>query len=214
MVRVRDHRPAAEARRAPDEPLVEEPARRRGRPHERLVVEAGGKEGRGEAGRRPEVEGERGPPVLASGGHARLDLDPGRPQVGLGAGALPHGDERVRLLRPRRHHPSGAVVLEAAAEEAHPVREEGGGEGVAPVAEVRAAVEGELDELVAIDEPTREIAEALELHARSSPAPGPDPDARPAPVAPASGAPDAGSAPSTSWVAVSRVTRIQRPHPP
>ena len=41
-VRVRDDRRAAEARRAPDEPLVKEPARRG--PHEGLVVETGRKE--------------------------------------------------------------------------------------------------------------------------------------------------------------------------
>ena len=92
-------RTASKPGRTPDEPLVEEPAR--GRPHERLVVEPGWKESRSEARRRSEIEGERRPPVLASGDHARLDLYLGRPQIGFCAGAFPDRDERVRFLRPR-----------------------------------------------------------------------------------------------------------------
>ena len=70
-----------------------------GRPHEGLVVESSRNHFAGEGVDRHEVEGERGPPVLASRDEAVEQLDFGRLGVRLRAPPFAKFDQRVRLLR-------------------------------------------------------------------------------------------------------------------
>jgi hypothetical protein len=143
-------REAAEARGAADGGLVDALPEGAG-PHEGLVVEARRQERGKEVVYAQRVEGEARPAVLASGIEAVEELGHGGAGVGLlpGAGAQLH--EGVGLLRARRQEAAGAVVLEAPAEELHAAREERGGQRVAGVAGIGAAVEGEAQRAAAVD---------------------------------------------------------------
>ena len=154
MIRVFGRGGAAEPGGAADQRLVELLPQRR-RPHEGLVVEAGLDERRepGIDGR--EVEGERGPAVLAPRLEAVIELDPGRARVRLAPRAGAKLDERVRLLGTGREHAARAVILEGAPDEPHAVGKKRRGKRIAGKAGHDAAVEGKAQRPRAIDEPAR-----------------------------------------------------------
>ena len=141
---VRFARCARQARHAPDYGRVDAvpPGRR---PHEGLVIEAGHEQPGHEPRGRAQIEPQRRPAVDALGGEPVVKLDFGGAQVGLRERTRLQQDERVRLLRPGRHHPARPVVFEAAAEESHAVREQGRRERVAGMAGVAPAVETECE---------------------------------------------------------------------
>ena len=114
-----------------------------GRPHEGLVVEAGGEQAGRQPGSRAQVEPERRPAVDALGGQPVVKLDFGRAQVGLRETARLQQHQRVRLLRPDGHDAARPVVFEAAGEEPHPVGEQRRGQRVAGMAGIAPAVEAE-----------------------------------------------------------------------
>ena len=78
-------------------------------------------------------------------------------------------DQRVGLLRAGGDDAAGPVILEAAPHQMHAVGEQGGGEGVAGMALVALAVEGEADGLGAVDAAALEQAEGLLAHGWGSP---------------------------------------------
>ena len=162
-------RSAPEPRRLADEVLVELPPR--ARPHERLVVEPGREELRGDVAQRAHVEVERGPVVLAAGDEPVEELDLRRLQVGFGAGALAHTDQGVGLFRAGADDASAAVVLEAASDDPHAVREQGGSERIAPVAREAHAVESEFERCGAVDAPSPLRSMGLPIH-RCASSPG------------------------------------------
>ena len=120
-----------ESRRLADEVLVEHPPR--AGPHERLVVEPGREQLRGGVAERSHVEFERRPAVLAGGGESVVELDPGRLQVRLGPGSCADAHEGIGFFRSGSEDPAPAVILEAAPDEPHAVRQQRRGERVAPV---------------------------------------------------------------------------------
>ena len=138
-----------EGRRAPEPPamarifgLCKGAVPGRFRPHERLVVEAGGKE------RREHVVDERrsrdrarasGSGSSPEGRHSSWTL--GGAQIGGEARARPHCHEGVGLVRPGRHDAARAVIFERTSDEMHAVGEQGGSERVAGEAFVSLAVE-------------------------------------------------------------------------
>ena len=141
----------AEARGAADELLPEQPALRRGRPHEGLVVEARGQDLRDPARHRAQVEGERGPAVLRLRDQAVVELALRRLDVRLGARLRADLHQRVRLLDAGADDAARPVVLEAAADEVHAVRQQRRGQRVAGIALVALAVEGEGERPAAVD---------------------------------------------------------------
>ena len=161
-VRIRTVRRPPVPRHSPDRPLVHGPGG--ARPHEGLVVEPGGEQPAKPSQSAREIEAKRGPAVH----RARLEpLDQlhHRPRrVGnrraLHPGVM-HGEDPVRLLRPRPDEASGAVVLDAARHRPHSVGEEGGSEGVAPVALEAKPVEAEIHPPAAVDPASADEPERL-----------------------------------------------------
>ena len=148
-IEVRPRRRASESRSAANEILVPHPPL--GRPHEGLVVEPRGNQGAEQTVYRPDIECQARPAVLARCGQALVNIDLGRPRIRLSSHAGAELNEGVGFLDPVGHHPARTVILEAAADQAHPVREKRGSEGVAGIAGVPLAVEGEIDGCPAID---------------------------------------------------------------
>ena len=177
----------AQARGAPDQALVD-PGPERGRPFEGLVVEAGREDRAEQAVQRHQVEGERGPAVLAPGDQPVLELGHGRPAVGLGPRAFTETDQRVRLLGAGRKNAARAMVLEAPADQADAVREQRRGQAVARMALEAPAVEAEAKAPAAVDQAAFGQAKRL-----AHPAAG-------------SARASASALSRTSWVIVSRVT--------
>ena len=199
-VGIRPGRSASEPRRAPDEVLVLHPPRRR--PHEGLVVEPGGNQWAEHAVHGPHVEFQVRPAVLARRPKAIVDLDLRRPCIRLPRSAGSELDERVGLLGTIGDHSAGAVILEAAPEQAHAVGEKRGGECVTGEARVPFVVEREVHRLCAIDSSP---GGKTEVPVRHRPVPD-EVDAR------------GGFSPMRytaviSWVTVSRSTLNHRPQP-
>ena len=155
-------RGAAQAGGAADHRFVGHP--QGGRPLEGLVVEAGGHEAREQAERRGEVVIDARPAIDAGGGEAVVELDAGGAGVGQGVGAALHLDDGVGLLRSRREDAAWTVVLEAAPDHRDPVGDQRRGQGVAGVALVVAAVEGEAQRPAAFDAPALGQPVGLFLH--------------------------------------------------
>ena len=127
----------------------------RGRPHEGLVVEAGGQDRSEHGVDRQQIEAQRRPAVLAGGDETIVKLGGGGARVGLATRALPQLHQRVRLLRPRREDAARAVIFERPADQVHAVRQQRRRQRVAAMAAVGAAVEREGERLRAIDRAAR-----------------------------------------------------------
>ena len=122
------------------------------RPHEGLVVEAGGQQRRCPAGRGAQVEFQRRVAVLAGGAQPVIQLDLGGAQVRCDPPAAPiDGDQSVRFLRPGGEDAARTVILERPADQVDIVRQQGGGQGVAREPGQRPPIEGEAERLVAVD---------------------------------------------------------------
>ena len=165
MVRVALSRRLAEAGGVADDVLVLHP--QGSRPHEGLVIEAGGKNARQLVERCAHVEADAGPAVLGFGGQALDQLDLGGAHVGVAACALAELQQRVRLLRAGGEDAARAVVLEAASDQVHAVGEQRRGQGVAGIALIGRIVEAEADRLGPVDQAPLGQAEALS-HGRSA----------------------------------------------
>ena len=118
-VGVRQFRRLAEARGGADGVLVQFPERRR--PKEGLVIEARRDERRDQLVDRHGVELKQRPAVLAMRVEAVIEEQIGRPGVGLEPPADACAHQGARLLDARREQAPGAVILEAAAEEANAI---------------------------------------------------------------------------------------------
>src|SRR3546814_2051554 len=92
---------------------------------------------------RADVEGERGPAVLARGFQPVVELDRRGLGVGFAARTAADLDQPVRLFRACGEKAARTVVLEGTADEAHAVGDQGGGERVAAVALIGFPVEAE-----------------------------------------------------------------------
>ena len=151
-VRVRTVRGAPVPGHPADRPLVPVPAG--ARPHERLVVEPGRQHPAESLQAAREIEAKRGPAVdgvrfepLDQFHHRprsmgnRRTLEPG----------VAHREDPVRLLHPGAEEPAGAVVLDAARDRPHPVREQGGSEGISAVSLEAKPVEAEVHAAAAVD---------------------------------------------------------------
>ncbi len=152
-VRIRQCRCTPEAGHRADLRLVK-PLPGRFRPHEGLVVEAGGKERREHVVHRAEVATERWPMVLALRLESVGELDLGGAQIGGEARAGPDADECIGLIRPRRQDAARAVIFERTPDEMHAVGEQGGSERIAGEAFVSLAVERKAQLACPIDAPT------------------------------------------------------------
>ena len=142
-------RRGAEAGGAADDPLVSHP--QAGRPHERLVVEAGGEKRREPLGDGAGIEIDARPAVDAGRPQPVVEIDDGGRQVGLGVGAGFQLHQGVGLLDAGGEDAARAVILEAAADHGDVVGEQRRGQGVPRMALVAAAVEGERQRPVAVD---------------------------------------------------------------
>jgi len=98
-----------------------------------------------------QVEGERGPAILALRREPVVELDLGRPRVRFAPRPGAQFDERIRLFRPGGEQAARAVILERPAEQPHAGGEQGGGEGVAGEAPVCPPVERERELAPAVD---------------------------------------------------------------
>ena len=133
-----------EPRGAPDQRLVESLPERL-RPHEGLVVEAGGEEARQPPARRADVELEARPSVLADRDEPVMEFDHGGAQVRLVPVSLADADQRVHLFRPEADDAARPVILEAAPHQAPAVGEQRRCEAVARMSGERPSVEAEGD---------------------------------------------------------------------
>ncbi len=161
-VRVRQRRRATEAGRGTDQGFVK---RRPGdaRPHERLVVEAGGKQRRQQIVQPADVEAEARPAVLGFGNEAVIELDLGRAQVRRDArGVAAHGDQRIGLLGARREDSARAMVFERPPDQVHAVREQRRRERVALQTLEGFAVEGESQRSGPVHAPAARRAECAQ----------------------------------------------------
>jgi hypothetical protein len=139
----------AEAGGAADDMLVFHPGA--GRPHEGLVVEAGREITRQQIVDAADVEAQRRPAVLALGDEAVIELDLGGAHIGLGAIARAQLDQRIGLVGARGHDAARAMIFEAPPDEMDAIGEQGRGKGVAGIALVALAVEGEAERPGAVD---------------------------------------------------------------
>src|SRR5262249_41411281 len=94
---------------------------------------------------------ERRPAVLALGDKPVVKLGHGGAGIGLGAHVSAEAHQRVRLLGPGGENAARPVILEAAADKAHAVRQQSRRERVAGMASVSAAVEREGEGARAVD---------------------------------------------------------------
>ena len=163
--RIRIDRRTSIAGRAADDVLVQRPHLRRC--HEGLVIEAGRHEARGAAHDALDVDVQRGPAGRGKRIHALVQLDLRRLQVRHRARSAFELDQRIRFLGAVADDAARTAVLEAAADHAHAVGQQGGRQRVARVALVGLAVEREIDGLVAPDARIGTI-DTMRVHACSS----------------------------------------------
>ncbi len=147
---------------AADEMLIELP--RALRPHESLVVEASGQQRRHQRGSSADIEAEGGKAILTLRREPVIELDHRRPRIGLGTRPVAQPDQRIWLLRPRAQDAARPMVLETPTDQAHAIGEERRGEAVAGEALIAAAIEGEVERSIAIDEPADWQAKRLTGH--------------------------------------------------
>ena len=166
------------------------------RPHEGLVVEAGRQEGRDQVVCRQQVVAQRTPVVLAERFQPVEQFGDGRPRVRLAVGAGPQLDQRVGLFRAGGEDAARPVVLEAPADQADPVGEQGGRQRIAKMADHLPAVEPERKDAAAVE---RAAVEPERAAHRSRPR--------------AMATSRASSTLTTSWVSVLRVTTSQERSP-
>ena len=129
-------------------------------PHEGLVVKACREKRAEQVVQRPEVEAHRWPAVLTRGAEALVQLDRRGPGVRLGEPAAPQLHERVGLLGAGREDAARAMVLEAAPDQMHAVREQRRGERVAGIAFVADAVVSEAQRAPPVDAAAARPADA------------------------------------------------------
>ena len=184
-------RQAAEPGRCPDGRLVD-PLPERPGPHERLVIEAGGQEGREQVIDRQQIMAQRAQVVLAGGLQPVEQLGDGRPRIRLPVRAAPQLDQRVRFFRTRREHASGPVILETPGHQPDPVGEERRGQCVTGMPRQAPTVEEKSQSSAALD---RAAVEPERTAHRSRPR--------------ASATSRANSPRTISWVSVLRVTTSQ-----
>ena len=166
----------------------------RGRPHERLVVEAGDEDRREERIDRSHIETDARPRILAPRHEPVEELRDGRAGIGLPARAAAQLDQGVRLLGSRGDDAARPVVLEGAADEAHAGREQCGGERISGEPRISAPVEIEPEGVRTVDDSV--MRETIRLRWNAV----------------ASGTHDRLTA-RISWVRVLRFTLIQLRHP-
>ena len=142
-----------------DEMLVLHP--HGGGPHEGLVVEAGGKNPRRQIVQRADIVFQARPTVLGARREAVHQLHQGRQLVGVGARILAQLHQRVGLLEAGGENTARAMIFEAAADEVHPVGEQGRGQAVAAEPAVVTAVETEAERALPVDLPALWQSERL-----------------------------------------------------
>ena len=153
VVRIGLHRGAPQTGCAPDDRLIEavpglQPAEEKG-----LVVEPGRQEAADEVVGLHHVEPQRADVVLREGFEAFVQFNHRCAVVGVALGlALVGLDQRAGLFWPGRENPARAMVFKRAAEQLDPAGKQGRGEAVALVALINAAVEGEGQRPVAVDQ--------------------------------------------------------------
>src|SRR3569833_1262674 len=122
------------------------------RPHERLVVEAGGNERRDQIVDRADIEVEARPAVLTLRLQAFIQLDLRGSQVGNKAGRVATDcNQRVRLFGARRENAARPVVLERSAHQVHTIGEQSGSQGIALNACVALSIKCEIQHAGTID---------------------------------------------------------------
>src|SRR5690606_11056682 len=117
------------------------------RPHEGLVVEAGGQEAPEAVEEGVAIALRIGPAVDRTHLHARFQGDHGRAGVGLGGAAQANVENGVGLVRAGAPDAAWPVVLEAAADEAHAVGQQCGCDRVPRLPLQGASIEGEVEAL-------------------------------------------------------------------
>ena len=144
-------RQAAKTGGAADHRLVE-PFPEGARPHEGLVIEAGTQKGGGQIVHRQQIMAQRRPAVLALRAQPFIDfLHRGADVRGLLI-ALQNLDQRIRLFRPGGQHAARAVVLEAASDQLHPVRQQRRRQRIARMPGKGPPVEAKADGSAAVDQ--------------------------------------------------------------
>ena len=123
-VRILQPRQRAKPRRTPDDRLIHF-LPKCSRPHEGLVIKPGGEKRIQPVVDRHRVKLQRRPTVLAFRLQPVKQLRHRRPRVRLGPRAGPQLHQRVRLLRPRRHHSARTVILETAPHQPRTIGQKG-----------------------------------------------------------------------------------------
>ena len=144
-------RQAAQTGGAADHRLVQ-PFPEGARPHEGLVVEARTQKGGGQIVNRQQIMAQRRPAVLALRAEPFVDFlhrgaDVGRLLIGF-----QHLDQRIRLFRSGGQHAARAVVLEAAANQFHPIRQQRRRQRVARMPGEGLPVKAKADGPAAVDQ--------------------------------------------------------------
>jgi hypothetical protein len=121
------------------------------RPDKGLVIETGWKQRCDTADQRADITVETRPGMLARRLQPVIQRDVGGAAVGFGEVAGLELNQRRGLLRSRREYSARPVVLEAARDEAHAIRQQCRSERVAGVALVLLSVEGEAQNPAAVD---------------------------------------------------------------
>src|SRR5581483_10730956 len=98
-----------------------------GGPDERLVVKARTEEVGTDAQQRSEIVLQRRPSILTAQTHSEFQAQLRSRYVAYHVAIRAQGDQCVRFLRSGREDASGSTILDAAAEEAHTLRQECGG---------------------------------------------------------------------------------------
>ena len=129
--------------------------------HEGFIVEAGREQRREAADQRAEISLEPRPGMLARCAQAVVKRDVGGAAVGLGKSAALQLNQRGRFFRPGREDAARPVIFEAARDQAHAICQQSCGERVAGMAFVFLSVEGEAQNLPAIDLAAGRKPEAL-----------------------------------------------------
>ena len=162
-VGIRRARGPTQPGRAADQTLVDR-LPKGGRPHEGLVIEAGRQNRRQQRVERHDIKTQAGPAILARGDQAVVELDLGGERVRLQTRASAELDQGVGLVGAGGDDAARPVVLEAATQQAHAVREQRRGERVAGMALQGAAVEAKGQRLRAVDQAALPQAHGLSAH--------------------------------------------------